>query len=215
MTGKKRSIGIISTVLIFFVLFLIDRWGVLGIQLDVEGIQALIEGAGVWSIIIFIVICMFRQVFLMPSPVVFISGGLIFGTLAGSLYTILGHMVNIALAYYIGRRFEHSIERFISAKYIEKLRRAKEKGSFAQIFAMRTTPGFPVDPISFGAGFVGMDFHQYFWASFLGSVPKIVLYAYLGQRLDDLFTLETMIALVFLLTLALMPYVLKNRKEAV
>jgi uncharacterized membrane protein YdjX (TVP38/TMEM64 family) len=172
------------------------------------------ENAGLWSILIFLFICMFRQIFLIPSPVVFISGGLIFGTLFGALYTIMGHMFNITVAYYIGRRFEHSIEGFISEKYLHKLRRAKEKGSFTQIFAMRATPGFPVDPISFGAGFVGMDFHQYLGASFLGSVPKIVLYAYLGQRLDNLFTLETMIALVFLLTLALMPYVIENRKEA-
>lgn len=214
MTGKNRSIGIIITLLIFFALFLIDRLGIMGIRLDVESIQALIEDAGIWSLVIFVFICMFRQILLIPSPVVFISGGLIFGTLYGSLYTIFGHMVNIALAYYIGSRFKDRIKGFISEKYVYKIRRAKEKGSFTQMFVMRITPGFPVDPISFGAGFVGMDFHNYFWGSFFGSVPKIVLYAFLGQGLDNLFSFQTMIALAFLLTLALMPYVIKKRKEA-
>lgn len=214
MTGKKRSIGIILTVLIFFVLFSIDRMGILDIQLNVEGIQALIEGAGMWSIIIFLFICMFRQLFFLPTTVVYISGGLIFGPFLGFLYSVFGHTVNLFLAYYVGGRFKESIRRFISEKYVEKLRQVKKKGSFKQLFAMRVTPGFPVDPISFGAGFVEMDVHLYLWASFLGAVPKIAVYSYLGQRLEDIFALETMIALGFLLVLALTPYLFKNGKEA-
>jgi len=214
MTEKNKSIGVIAGVVIFFVLYLIDRLGIVGIQIDIESIRALIEEGGIWSIIIFLFICMFRQIFFLPTTLVYITGGLIFGPFWGSLYSFFGHMVNIFLAYHIGARFKESIQRFVSEKYVAKLRRAKEKGSFKQLFAMRVTPGFPVDPISFGAGFVGMDFHIYLLASFLGGIPKIMIYAYLGQRLDNLFAFETMIALLFLLTLALMPYVVKKRKEA-
>jgi len=214
MTEKKQSIGIIAGVLIFFTLYIIDRLGIVGIQVDIESIRALIEGGGIWSVIIFLFVCMFRQIFFLPTTLVYISGGLIFGPLWGSLYSVLGHMVNVVLAYYVGLRFEESIQRFVSEKYVVKLRKIKEKGSFKELFAMRVTPGFPVDPISFGAGFVGMNFHIYLLASFWGAIPKIIIYAYLGQGLDNLFSFQTMIALAFLLTLALMPYVIKKRKEA-
>jgi len=214
MTKKKRSIGIIAGVLIFFILYLLDRLGILGIQLDVDSIRALIEDGGMWSVMIFIFICMFRQIFFLPTTVVYITGGLIFGPFWGFLYSVSGHMVNIFLAYHIGARFKESIRRFISENYVEKLRKAKKKGSFKQIFAMRVTPGFPVDAISFGAGFVEMDLHIYIWASFLGSVPKIAVYGYLGQRLEDIFAFETILALGFLLVLALTPYLFKNGEEA-
>ncbi len=214
MTKKKRSIGIIAGVLIFFILYLLDRLGILGIQLDVDSIRALIEDGGMWSVMIFIFICMFRQIFFLPTTVVYITGGLIFGPFWGFLYSVSGHMVNIFLAYHIGARFKESIRRFISENYVEKLRKAKKRGSFKQIFAMRVTPGFPVDAISFGAGFVEMDLHIYIWASFLGSVPKIAVYGYLGQRLEDIFAFETILALGFLLVLALTPYLFKNGEEA-
>ncbi len=214
MTGKKRSIGIILTILIFIVLYIIDRLGIIGIQLDVDSIRALTEVGGIWSIVIFLLICMFRQLFFLPTTVVYISGGLIFGPFWGFLYSISGHTVNTFLAYSVGQRFKESIRRFISEKYVEKLQKAKQKGSFKQLFAMRVTPGFPVDPISFGAGFVEMDFHTYLLASFLGSLPKIAVYSYLGQRLEDIFAFETIIALGFLLALAMTPYLFKNGEEA-
>ncbi len=214
MTDKKRSLGIIAGVLIFFVLYLIDRLGIIGLQPDVDSIRDIIERGGMWSILIFVFICMFRQLFFLPTTVVYVSGGLIFGPFWGSLYSVAGHMVNIFLAYHVGMRFKESIQRFISEKYVEKLRRAKEKGSFKQLFTMRVTPGFPVDPISFGAGFVEMNFHGYFLASFLGSVPKITVYAYLGQRLENIFAVETLVALGFLVALALVPYLFKNGKAA-
>ncbi|NBG89090.1 TVP38/TMEM64 family protein [Isachenkonia alkalipeptolytica] len=214
MTGKNRSIGIIAGVMIFFVLYLIDRLGIIGIQPDVDSIRALIEEGGMWSIIVFLFICMFRQLFFLPTTVVYISGGLIFGPLLGSLYSVTGHTVNIFLAYVVGLRFKESIRRFISVKYVEKLRKAKKQGSFKPLFAMRVTPGFPVDPISFGAGFVEMNFNIYFLASVLGSVPKIVVYSYLGQRLENIFAMETILALGSLLILALIPYLFKNGQEA-
>lgn len=215
MTGKNRSRGIIAAVTIFFILYIIDRLGIIGIQPDLESVRALIEEGGMWSVAIFLFICVFRQLFFLPTTLVYIAGGLIFGPFLGALYSIGGHTANTFLAYHVGLRFKDSIQRFISEKYVKKLQRVKKRGSFKQLFAMRVTPGFPVDPISFGAGFVEMNFHLYQWASFLGSVPKIMVYSYLGQRLEDLFAVETLVALGFLLALALIPYLFKNGEEVI
>jgi len=206
MTSKNRFIMVMGTAVIILLFFLVDHLGLLRMRLDVDGIRNLIEGTGMAGILIFIAICMFRQIFFLPTLAVFIAGGLIFGALWGPVYALFGHMINISLAYYIGGRFEHLIEGFISERYVEKLRNAQGKGSWKKIFTMRTTPGFPIDAISFGAGFVQMDFRNYFIGTLLGTLPKVFVYGYLGEQLDEFFSWTTILVLGFMMLLALAPY---------
>lgn len=76
---------------------------------------------------------------------------------------------------------------------------------------MRVTPGFPFDPISYGAGLAGINYSQFLLGTALGSTPKVFLYTFLGDGIDEIFSIKTLAVFIILILLACLPLLLDKR----
>ncbi|AKL93563.1 SNARE associated golgi protein [Clostridium aceticum] len=182
-------------------------------QWDIEKLQDVVEDFGAWGILVFIGIASLKPFLFFPNAFIFIVGGLVYGTILGSIASLTGIMIAFSLCYWLGGRFHHVFMRFVGRKHVIKLQSLKDEEIIRVLFTMRVTPGFPIDAISYGAGLAGIPYNKFVLGSLLGVAPKIVLYTFLGDNINDIFSLQAIIAYISLLLLAILPTWLHKRSD--
>jgi len=124
-----------------------------------------------------------------PSELILLSGGMIFGWVWGSVIGVAGSMVSSVITFYISKRGGRAIIDATGEK-IGILKRSilvfdiwiKRWGLWA-ILVGRAVPVIMFDPISYAAGLANVKDWQYFLATFIGSIPRSIFYVFLGQQL--------------------------------
>ncbi|HXN85951.1 MAG TPA: TVP38/TMEM64 family protein [Candidatus Binataceae bacterium] len=138
---------------------------------------------GIWGPIIFMLLYAVGPSFLVPGAVMTIAGGLAFGTLWGSVYSLIGADVGALVAFGAGRWLGKSfVERIVGERFREGMKKIAKHG-FQIIFYLRMVPVIPYNALNLLAGASPITFKDYFWASMIGMVPGTILFAFLGDAL--------------------------------
>lgn len=202
----------IIAIVVLGVLFL-DYEKLLKIDWSIEQIQQLVEGFGIFGILIFIFIASIRPFLFFPNVLIFIAGGLIYGTFFGSLFSLIGIMIAATLCYWLGSKFQNIFSKIVGPKYLIRLQSMRDEEIITTLFVMRVTPVIPIDVIGYGAGLVAMPYEKFFIGTLLGFIPKTILYTLLGDAINDIFSMKTMIIFVVLILFAIIPTIFYNKKE--
>ncbi|HLK87019.1 MAG TPA: TVP38/TMEM64 family protein [Candidatus Binataceae bacterium] len=138
---------------------------------------------GIWGPAIYILLYAVGPSFLVPGAVMTIAGGLAFGTLWGSVYSLVGADAGALIAFAAGRFLGRSfVEHLIGARF-EKLLAQIGRHGFQIVFYLRLVPLIPYNALNLLAGASPITFRDYFWASMIGMVPGTILFAFLGDAL--------------------------------
>lgn len=125
-----------------------------------------------------------------PSELVLVSGGILFGWAWGSVIGIVGSMFSAAVTFYIAKRGGRSLIDAAGKKsgIIDRTilifdMWIKKWGMWA-IIVGRAVPIIMFDPISYAAGLAKVKDGQYFLATLVGSIPRAIFYCWVGLGLD-------------------------------
>ncbi|HVA81769.1 MAG TPA: TVP38/TMEM64 family protein [Candidatus Binataceae bacterium] len=139
--------------------------------------------AGVWAPIVYMLMYAVGPSFLVPGAVMTIAGGLAFGTVWGSVYSLIGADAGAIIAFGAGRFLGRSfVERIVGPRFHAMLDRIARNG-FVIILYLRFVPVIPYNALNLLAGASPITFRDYFWASMIGMVPGTILFAFLGDAL--------------------------------
>lgn len=133
---------------------------------------------GVIAPIIFIALYMFRPLILFPASIMSIVGGMTFGAVAGTIYTVLGASLGAALSFFIARKLGM---RFVKQKQeksggkLEKIQADIERKGFLYVFFLRMIPLFNFDLISYTSGLSRVKFFSFFTATLIGIYQEPLL----------------------------------------
>jgi uncharacterized membrane protein YdjX (TVP38/TMEM64 family) len=156
----------------------------LGIDLDPESVRGAVEGLGVWGPLAFVGIMTFRVPLGVPSQLVLVGGGLLFGTVAGTLYGALGITLSAVLLF-LGARWTGRAA--IEARVPDRLRPLLDlSGSRVGAAFLVLGTGYPFGPITmyhFFAGLTGMTLPVFVVAVALGAAIRSATYTYFGSSL--------------------------------
>jgi len=175
-------------------------------RFQVDEIQAMVSRYGWWGKLIFFGLAAIRPFIMLPVTFFFVTGGIIFGTAEGSLLAITGLAISSSICYWLAHRFQCLFHRIVQEKYIRKVQEAAAANLVSKIFSLRVSPGMPFDIISYAAGLTNISYRKFILGTFLGSIPKGVLYTYLGDNLDNYLSPETLTVYTLLLAIALGPH---------
>lgn len=173
---------------------------------------------GVMGPIIYFSIFIIRPLFLIPSILLFIAGGLAFGPFWGPLYASIGAMLGGSLGFWLARKMGHDF-------VMSRLKLGKEtlkKTSFNSyvVFFLSFLPVMPVTVINYGAGLSRMSFKKYILAHGLGLTPRAFAYGYFGSALLEIGSPRFKAALMILIVMGFLTaflkqyYFKKNKKES-
>jgi uncharacterized membrane protein YdjX (TVP38/TMEM64 family) len=174
---------------------------------QVDEIQGMVSRYGFRGKLLFFGLASIRPFIFMPVTVFFVTGGIIFGTAEGAFWAIAGLTISSTICYWLAYRFQSLFHRIVQKKYIRKVQEAAATNLVSKIFSLRVSPGMPFDIISYASGLTNISYRKFILGTFLGAIPKGILYTYLGDNLDNYLSPETLTVYSILLAIALGPHI--------
>ncbi|TFF95002.1 MAG: TVP38/TMEM64 family protein [Promethearchaeota archaeon] len=144
-----------------------------------------IYALGFFGILLFLIIMAIQGLLVpIPSEIVLLASGMIWGFWLGGLMGILGSMAAGILCFYISKRGGRPLaEKFVGESALEMADDFIHKYGMGAIIIARFLPFVAFDPISYASGLVDMDTKKYALGTLIGSIPRAFFYAFLGASL--------------------------------
>jgi len=182
---SRRRIAIVLGVIALLGAFAALRHA-LGIELEPGSIRDAVDRLGIWGPLAFVAIVALRIPLGVPSAFALIGGGLVFGSVAGTLYGTVGLWIS-AIAVFLGSRWAG--REAVEARMPVRLRYLLDvAGSRLGALFIAFGTAYPLSPITsfpLVAGVTSMALPVFALAAATGSLGRAALYTYFGSRLVD------------------------------
>jgi uncharacterized membrane protein YdjX (TVP38/TMEM64 family) len=128
-----------------------------------------------------VVILLAADVFLpVPSSLIMILSGAVFGVVWGSLLSLVGSIGGEWLGFELARRYGHRVSsRMLGDDELQRLSQLFARSGAATVFITRALP-IVMETVSIVAGLSHMRRTAFLAASLMGTAPIVVVYAYAG-----------------------------------
>ena len=168
-----------------------------------------IETGGMFAPLLFIVFHLLRPLLFLPVVFICISGGVLFGPVAGTLYSIIGITLSSIIFYSMIGRMPKQLGRLIHVK--QRLMGRHSELTTSQVTLLRLIPFIHFHLLSLCLIEVSKGFRDYARSSFLSNIPLAFVYTSVGGWLSSLTPIHILIFM-----LALLPFLyLLRRKEII
>ena len=158
-------------------------------DLETTDIREWGEGLGVWGPVLLIAILAAAMVFApIPNPPFMIAAGLIWGTVLGVVYAVIGQLIGAAIIFWISRRFGRQfVPRLVGERGAERIDvLAREMGP-QLVFWWRMMP-ISFDFAAYAAGLTPMSFRFFITLVALGSILPTAVVVHFGDSLTESWT---------------------------
>jgi uncharacterized membrane protein YdjX (TVP38/TMEM64 family) len=161
---------------------------IVGLFKNSESIKTLLSQWGIFAPLVFIGLQILQVVvFIIPGEVTQLAGGYLFGTVMGSIYSIVGIVIGSGINFYLGR--------LLGIPFVKALFKEDQIGKFESltstsksknittitIFVLFLIPGFPKDIVTYFAGLTPMAFPLFLLVSGIGRLPGILVSTVIGD----------------------------------
>src|SRR3954470_2222741 len=168
-----------------------------------EGLSILfvmVEVGGIWAPIVFIFFHIFRQFLFIPVSLVCMAGGILFGSVFGTIFSLFGLLLSSILFYFVIGKLP---------KTHEKLSRLRKKwfGEFRHITVtqsaiLRLIPFIHFHLLNFCLIEKNREFKPYLKNSLLSNLPLAIAYSVFGEFISRFTPLFMAFILLLLMMLA-------------
>lgn len=175
-------------------------------KIGVSELRELIGEHVLFAPMIYVLCFAILPIFLFPVPILAVVAGTAFGLFAGSLYTIIGAMINSVLMFYIARflRFR-TVSAFTQNSKSKILKTLGEPGGkFSLILILRLMPLVPYNALNYACGVMNVSLRDYVVATFVGIVPATFIMVNLGEKALDMRSNGFIIACVLMAALVVL-----------
>lgn len=139
-----------------------------------------------------------------PIAALSLTAGLAFGTAWGAFYLVIGAMLGTSATFFLSRYFGRGgIEKILKGKFKDLDAKLGDRG-FMTILFFRVIPLMPYEVLNYAAGLSRITFKDYFFATFLGLIPGVVVAAFFGGSLGEIKSIRDIFAPKFLIAIGLM-----------
>ncbi len=180
MKAQSRNSAIAkATMLVAFILVAVYvvRFTPVKDYLTAESLGTLLDQAGIWAPIAFILIYAVGVCLFVPGTLITAIGAAIFGPYWGFLYVWVGAMIGASTAFFIGRGLGREFAASMIGNRLRKYDDAIERNGFATVLFLRLVY-FPFTPMNFGMGLSKVRFTDYFFGTGLGIIVGTFIFTF-------------------------------------
>lgn len=122
-----------------------------------------------------------------PGEVVQIAGGYLYGTLAASIYMVIGTIIGTIMVFYASRFIGYPIVKiFIKPEKMKKFKAMLNSNQAeVSIFIMMLIPGFPKDMLVYMAGLTPIKPLRFMVISVVARTPGLIGCAFIGASIHQ------------------------------
>ncbi|GIN86834.1 hypothetical protein J6TS2_32200 [Heyndrickxia sporothermodurans] len=157
-----------------------------------------VEGSAVLAPFMFILFHLLRQFVFIPVAVVCMAGGILFGSLLGIVYSLIGLLLLSALFYGCIKKLPRTYEKLLKIK--QKCFGHHAKLTVGQIAILRLIPFFHYHLLNVCLLERAPAFRSYMKGSLTTNIPLVVFYTVFGQFISR-FTPSMIIIILFALSI--------------
>jgi len=208
--NKKLTISMI-TLLILVITYLAFFRG-----LTPEILRNYIGGFGYLAPFIYILCFTILPIAFFPVPILALAAGLLFGFLPGTIYTLIGAVLNSAIMFLMAKvlakdAVTNLLQRKLPENWSSFLFNLDEKKGFGIIFILRLIPAMPYNFINYGAGLTSIKFSSYMLATILGILPGTLVFLNIGNQALNIHNPAFMVSIILLILLTIFSLILGKR----
>ena len=185
MKGQKRATikALLFLAFIVAAIYIVRFTPVKGF-LTRETLGRLLESAGLWAPLIFMLLYAAGICLFVPGTLLTALGAAIFGAYWGFLYVWIGAMAGASAAFWIGRTLAREFASSLIGDRLRKYDDAIERNGFATVLYLRLLY-FPFTAMNFGMGLTRVRFWDYFLGTGLGILAGTFIFTLLVGTLKE------------------------------
>jgi uncharacterized membrane protein YdjX (TVP38/TMEM64 family) len=147
----------------------------------VEQLREKLLGFGGWAALISGSLMMLQSVIPpLPSNVITITNGLLFGPLWGALLSWFSMLLGASACFFLSRRIGRPFASRIVGPSLHNAEGFFKRYGVHAVFIVRIVPFVPFDAVSYAAGVLGVPFPRFLLASGIGLIPSVLIYTFVG-----------------------------------
>ncbi|PTL85993.1 hypothetical protein DAT35_03505 [Vitiosangium sp. GDMCC 1.1324] len=174
-------------------------------------LHAFLAPMGKWAPVVFVLCLAVRPVTLLPGQLFTAVGGMIFGTRAGTIYSLMGSVLASALIYGLSRWLGTRLMKRMAGSRYPAITRAAKRHGFKFALLTCINPLLPTDVMIAAATAAGARFWPLAMGVLLGTIPGTFLTAQFGSGLAQGRTVMTVVSGVGLVVSLVLGAVLGRR----
>ncbi len=210
MSQQRKILKIVSIISIVIGLIWFSRSY---LNISPTEIKEWILSFGMWAPILYIVLYTVRPLIFFPASVLSITGGLAFGALMGTVYTVIGATLGAVVAFLVAKKLGKGVIKNSAGK-VDQIQQQLEKNGFIYVLIFRLLPIFNFDLISYAAGLSKVRLLPFFLATLIGIIPGTFAYNFLGSSIVSKDPRIIIGAIIVFLILTIVPWYLQKRWKA-
>jgi len=179
------------------------------VPLSPEAVRQAVQAWGALAPLAYIGLVAVRPFVFLPSILLFVSAGLVFGPWLGTLYAVVGGLLAALLTFGLARGLGRD---FVQGRLPARLQKLQDaEWGAGLIFALHLVPVVPMTPVSYGAGLSRVPLLHFAAAVLGGLTPRVFAYTFFGDALLDVGSPQFIAAFAALGALILVPLMLRKR----
>lgn len=143
-------------------------------------IIAWVEQLGWLAPVLFIIIYCLATIMFVPTMIITLAGGALFGPTLGTLLNLLGATWGAACCFLITRYFSGNWLSQNKNGNVMRLIRGVEQKGWMSVAVLRLFPIVPFNLVNYGLGVTGIRFRTYLLTTFIFLIPPEIIYTYFG-----------------------------------
>jgi uncharacterized membrane protein YdjX (TVP38/TMEM64 family) len=192
-----------------------------------ESALAWITGLGPWGPAIFVLLYVAATVLLLPAVALTLGAGALFGVVWAFVIVTLSATLGAVAAFLVGRYLARDwvARRVAASARLVAVDEAVAREGWKIVALTRLSPAFPFVLLNYAFSLTRVPLRHYVLATFVGMMPGIALYAYLGSLAGEVAAAAAgsrartpwewgLYALGFVATLAVAAYVTRLARTA-
>jgi len=142
-------------------------------------LESWVSATGSYGPLVYILITTVTTI-LLPASIFVLAGGILFGPLLGTLYSLIGATLGAAISFLIARYIASDwIARKSHGRFKQLIDGVEAEGWYFVAF-VRLVPIFPFFLLNYALGLTRIKFYPYIAATFICTLPGVAAITYLG-----------------------------------
>lgn len=211
-----KKIG--KIIILFIIIGLVVCFSRSYLQFDTIEIRDWILAFGLFAPVIYMFIYTVRPLIFFPASILSIAGGLAFGALMGTIYTIIGATLGAVLSFIIARKLGRDITKKEWKGNARKIQEQMENNGILYVLLFRFLPILNFDLISYLAGISKVRLSSFFFGTLIGIIPGTFAYNFLGSSIISGNPKILITAITVFVALTIVPILIRkqlNKKSSI
>jgi len=173
----KNILKIVVTIIIIVTLFLMVRQSIN----NTEQITEITKSAGIYGPIVLIGLIMLGILFSpIPSVIIIITAGFIYGPIRGAIYSYIGHILGAILIYILTKQFKKTKEGTKFKKYKQFVKKNKNI-----LFLLYIIPIIPITITTMIAATSKVEWKKFIEIIIISFLPAVMFFSFLGGTINQ------------------------------